>query len=165
MNTTTNRNDAQRLPNCFIFVYQQQTDFFLQGCAVDIRVENSQGGIDSQQWFVNVDASIPGAVAIQTGATFEYWRIIMGTLDRSPTTRSLVLDSTAQYNIFSITPGLWNFDGYENNAISSNNLFIQIPHQTNTTFTSRTPIGVAAYNAYHQELSMHPFNDGPSFTL
>ena len=50
---------------------------FVRGCGQDIVVSGQ--GVDSQQWFVNVDATLPNSVAIRTAALYERWQIIMGT--------------------------------------------------------------------------------------
>lgn len=63
---------------------------YVRGCGQDIVVQGN--GVDSQQWNVNVDATLPGSVAIRTAALYERWHIIMGTLDRTATTRSIILD-------------------------------------------------------------------------
>jgi hypothetical protein len=87
----------------------------------------TDGSVNAQQWFVNVDSMNNGAVSVKTGGKFDWWRIIMGTWDRSPSTRSIILDPNAEGNIFEITPSLWKLDGYENNADHADNAFIQIP--------------------------------------
>jgi hypothetical protein len=103
---------------------------YVRGCGVDIRVEggpNGDGSVNSQQWHVNVDASLDGSVAIQTGANYDWWRILIGDVSRAPTTRTIVLDADAAGNVMEITPSLFMFDGYENNANQPNNVFIQVP--------------------------------------
>jgi len=140
----------------------------IRGCGQDIVVTGQ--GVDSQQWHVNVDATLPNSVAIRTAALFERWQIIMGTLNRSPGTRSIILDPGAQYNWMEITPPLWNFDGYENNSNYPNNVFVQSPRPpspwNNSTETFNTGIKKKKakkgdYTQSHMILSLQPFNDGP----
>jgi len=130
---------------------------YVRGCGVDILVEGV--GVDSQQWFVNVDATLSGSVAIKTAALYERWQIIMGTLDRTPNTRSIILDPGAQWNWMEITPPLWNFDGYENNSGYPNNVFSQIPSNLGnktTTVRKRRRAG----DPSHQVLVFQNFVDG-----
>jgi hypothetical protein len=107
---------------------------YVRGCGQDIVVTGN--GVDSQQWFVNVDATLPGSVAIRTAARFERWQIIMGTLDRSPSTRSIILDPGAQYNWLEITPPIYMFDGYENNSNEPTNVFVQVPSHVGRFYNS-----------------------------
>jgi hypothetical protein len=137
---------------------------YVRGNGQNIVVQGS--GVDSQQWQVNVDSTLPGSVAIRTAASNERWQIIMGTLDRSPGTRSIILDPGAQWNWMEIFPPLWNFDGYENHSNHPNNLFAQLPHNAgkevsnnNTIITRKKKSG----NQTHQVLGFQSFNDGPGF--
>jgi hypothetical protein len=124
---------------------------YVRGCGTNIKVDGGGGSVNSQQWYVNVDASIAGAVAVQTGATDEWWRIIMGDVSRAATTRSIILDADAAANVLEITPALWNWDGYENNAGAVNNIFLQVPQVTNPNDG----------NAYHLKANLQLSNDGP----
>jgi len=110
--------------------------------------------VDSQQWYVNVDATTPNSIAIRTAAKFERWHIIMGTWDRSPASRSLILDPGAESNWIEIQPQLWTVDGYENHSGFSNNVFVQIPKHTNA-------INGTLQDQTHLVLDYSTFNDGP----
>jgi len=127
---------------------------YVRGCGTDIHVMGSS--VDSQQWYVNVDATTPNSIAIRTAAKFERWHIIMGTWDRSPGSRSLILDPGAESNWIEIQPQLWTVDGYENHSGFSNNVFVQIPKHTlsNGTLVDQT----------HLVLDYSTFNDGPGST-
>jgi hypothetical protein len=125
---------------------------YVRACGTDIKVTGNS--VDSQQWYVNVDATTPNSIAIRTAAKFERWYIIMGTWDRSPGTRSIILDPGAESNWMEIQPQLWTVDGYENHSGYSNNVFVQIPKntaQTNGTLQDQT----------HLVLNYSPFDDGP----
>jgi hypothetical protein len=65
------------------------------------------GGVDSNVWDVNVDASLEGSVAIRTAAAFDRWRVIMGVWGKDGT--ALILDPGAHDNVFDVTPPLGYF--------------------------------------------------------
>eukprot|EP01121_Diplochlamys_sp_Union-15-3_P001304 TRINITY_DN11143_c0_g1_i1.p1 TRINITY_DN11143_c0_g1~~TRINITY_DN11143_c0_g1_i1.p1 ORF type:complete len:191 (-),score=27.30 TRINITY_DN11143_c0_g1_i1:15-587(-) len=97
----------------------------------DIAIYETGNGVNSQQWFVNVDASVPNSVAIQTAASFGQWQIIMGTYDwnlhPNDKTRSIILNPGAAYNRLKITPPLWHgFAPMENNSGNPTNVIVQV---------------------------------------
>ena len=126
---------------------------YVRGCGTDILVQGGGGSVNSQQWNVNVDASIDGSVAVDTAASDDWWRIIMGDVSRAPTTRSLVVRSAADGNIFEVTPALYFFDGYENRANSARNLFAMLPRNA-----APAPPGTNA----HLSWRLAEDNDGPT---
>ncbi|MCL5103170.1 MAG: hypothetical protein M1133_03520 [Armatimonadetes bacterium] len=95
-----------------------------------------RNGIDDGVWFVNVDASIPNAVAVRTGASYGKWFIIMGSMDwfvrphdANNKTKSIILDPGAQYNVMEVSPPLDIFAPAQDNSGNT----------TNVISTSKTP--------------------------
>jgi len=136
---------------------------FVRGCGTDIMVTGN--GVDSQQWDVNVDATLPNSIAIRTAAKFERWHIIMGTEDRSPGTRSIILDPGAESNWMEIQPQLWTVDGYENHSGFSNNVFIQTPKNTAPSPDNLKPKKTTLQDQTHLELTYTTADDGPGMEI
>ena len=88
-------------------------------------------GIDDGVWFVNVDASIPNAVAVRTAATYGKWFIIMGSMgwfvrphDEKNKTKTVILDPGAQYNVMEVSPPIDIFAPWQDNSGNNTNVLM-----------------------------------------
>lgn len=91
----------------------------------------------------------------------------MGTGDRSPTTRSIILDPGASRNIMAITPPIECFDGYENNSGHGDNMWVQAPHapcQSRRTHNSNSSMSATPIpplgDQTHLVVPWQSFDDG-----
>lgn len=80
---------------------------YLRRCRIGVSVDGARGGVDSNDWNVNVDASLPGSVAIRTSGRYDRWRVIMGVW--APDGTALELAPGARSNVFDVTPPLDQF--------------------------------------------------------
>lgn len=78
------------------------------------------GGVDSGQWYVNVDASLPNSTAIRTAGAYSKWTIIMGTYSLKGT-KAIVLDPGAKHQILEMVPPAHIFAPVENNSGNDTN--------------------------------------------
>lgn len=95
---------------------------YVRRCRTGIAVDGARG-VDSNSWDVNVDASLPDSVAIRSSASFDRWRVIMGTWGRGGT--ALILDAGAKYNVFDVTPPLEGF-AFRDDSGNDTNLFLGV---------------------------------------
>jgi len=75
--------------------------------------------VDCNTWDVNVDASMPGSVAIYTAATYSSWNILMGTWVLE-NTNALILAPGASHQIIQIRPPIDAFRWQDNSGNDSN---------------------------------------------
>lgn len=78
--------------------------------------------VDDNVWYVNVDATLPGSVAIRTGATYGWWHIIMGTYKFEGKNNAIILDPGATDNVMFIQPPLKTFAWEDNSGNESNTI-------------------------------------------
>jgi hypothetical protein len=81
------------------------------------------GHVDDNVWYVNVDASIPGATCIRTAAIYGSWYVIIGMNPNYRQNRGIILDPGARHNVFEVHPPL---DGYpwEDNSGNDTNVIL-----------------------------------------
>ncbi|HCK40085.1 MAG: hypothetical protein CMJ72_13520 [Planctomycetaceae bacterium] len=87
-------------------------------------IEEGAQGVDDSVWHVNVDASVPGAVAIRTAAAYGKWYVIMGTYSFEKKNKALILEPGARNSVFEVHPPIQDFawedrSGSETNVILS----------------------------------------------
>ena len=82
-----------------------------------------RNGIDSGNWSVNVDASIPNSTAIRTAANYGRWSVIMGTYSRD-NTRAVILDPGAGHNVIEVTPPIGLFAPSEDRSGNDSNVIM-----------------------------------------
>jgi len=63
-------------------------------------------GVDSADWNVNVDATLPGSVAIRTAAEYGRWNVIMGTYHFERVNYCVIFDPGAKDNLIYMHPHL-----------------------------------------------------------
>lgn len=75
--------------------------------------------VDCNTWDVNVDASMPGSVAIYTAAVYSSWNILMGTwvLDK---TNAFILGPGASHQLIQIRPPMDAFRWQDNSGNDTN---------------------------------------------
>lgn len=93
---------------------------YLRRCRTAIRVDGARG-VDSNVWDVNVDASLPGSIAIRTSGAYDRWRVIMGTWGEGST--ALILDPGAHHNTIEMTPPLDRF-AFRNDSGNRTNVIV-----------------------------------------
>jgi hypothetical protein len=86
-------------------------------------IEESAGGVDSSVWEVNVDASLPGSIAIRAAGAYGKWYIIMGTYTFEKKNLALVLEPGARHSVFEIHPPLTEF-AWEDRSGSDTNIVL-----------------------------------------
>lgn len=79
--------------------------------------------VDDNVWYVNVDASIPNAVAIRTAAYAGWWHIIMGTFKFEHRNKAIILDPGARSNVMFVQPPLATFAWEDNSGNKTNSVF------------------------------------------
>lgn len=89
-------------------------------------IEESAGGVDCSVWQVNVDASLPGAIAIRAAGGYGKWYVIMGTFTFEKRNQALVLEPGARHSVFEVHPPLEDFawedrSGNDTNIVLSSN--------------------------------------------
>ena len=83
-------------------------------------IEEGAAGVDDSVWHVNVDASVPGAVAIRTAAAYGKWYIIMGTYSFEMKNKALVLEPGARNSVFEMHPPIQEFAWEDNSGVDTN---------------------------------------------
>lgn len=78
---------------------------YIRQCNTGIWEGDTGNGIDCHLWTVNVDATLPGSVAIRTAANGNRWTIIMGTWEKQDT-KALIIEKGAMDNRFNMRPSL-----------------------------------------------------------
>ena len=83
-------------------------------------IEEGAQGVDCSVWNVNVDASVPGGVAIRTAGGFGKWYVIMGTYTFEGKNKALVLEPGARHSVFEMHPPIQMFSWEDNSGVDSN---------------------------------------------
>ena len=82
-------------------------------------IYESGKGVDCNTWDVNVDASMPGSVAIYTAGTYSCWNILMGTWVLE-NTKALILAPGASNQLIQIRPPIDAFRWQDNSGKNDN---------------------------------------------
>lgn len=94
-------------------------------------IEEYAGGVDSNVWEVNVDASLPGATAICAAGAYGKWYIIMGTYTYEKKNFALILKPGARHSVFEIHPPLSDFAWDDRSGNDTNVVLLsdRLPHR------------------------------------
>jgi hypothetical protein len=85
---------------------------------------NERGqNVDSNEWHVNVDASVANSEGIRTASKLGRWFITMGTYGYEHVNNALVVESGATKNIFEMSPPFADFN-WVNASGNSTNRFV-----------------------------------------
>jgi hypothetical protein len=103
-------------------------------------VEEGSQGVDCSVWEVNVDASLPGAVAVRAGGAYGKWFIIMGTFTYEKMNKALVLERGARECAIEVHPPLDNFAWEDNSGNDTNKIggqMLRLPKNPQAVRSSR----------------------------
>ncbi len=85
-------------------------------------IEEGAQGVDCSVWEVNVDASVPDAVAIRAGGAYGKWYVIMGTYTHEHKNLALVLEPGAKHCVIEMHPPIENFAWEDRSGDASNSI-------------------------------------------
>jgi hypothetical protein len=86
-------------------------------------VHEKPGGVDCSVWQVNVDASLPGSVAIRAAGKYGKWYVIMGAYTFERQNKALILEPGAEHTVFEIHPPIDMFL-WENKSGNDTNIML-----------------------------------------
>ena len=87
--------------------------------------------VDNNVWNVNVDATLPGSVALRIAGDMGYWHVIMGTYGHEGKNKAVIIEPGATDNVIFIQPPIRNWawqdnSGNDTNAIFSSNHLVEM---------------------------------------
>lgn len=104
----------------------------------NVCVEESAQGVDNSVWRVNVDASVPDAVAIRTAGAYGKWFVIMGTYTFERKNKAIVLTPGARHSVFEVHPPIQEFS-WEDRSGSDTNVILSTHTPPYRPFTELRP--------------------------
>jgi len=104
-------------------------------------IEEGAQGVDDSVWAVNVDASLPGSVAIRAAGAYGKWYVIMGTYTFEGKNKALILEPGARHSVFEMHPPIQEF-AWEDHSGTDTNVILSSqspPYRPFTELRSAAP--------------------------
>jgi hypothetical protein len=100
-------------------------------------IEESAEGVDCSVWEVNVDASLPEAVAIRAAGKYGKWFVIMGTYTFEKKNLAIVLEPGARNCVIEVHPPLGEF-AWEDRSENETNVIVPVSMSPQSRVSARS---------------------------